>query len=230
MTKLLVSVRDAEEARSAWAGGADVIDVKEPANGSLGAADEATIAEIVQALEGKAVVSAALGELIEGRERGPSGLTYVKWGLAGAGADWRAQWQRRALGQTALPVVVGYADWQCAQAPNIREVVDFVCESQLGGVLLIDTHCKDATLHGHTPTLLDWLRLDDLEQYAQECRVAGVQLALAGSLGMEDLRTLYPLVPDWFAVRGLVCAEGRRTLGVDRARVAGVKRFLQELC
>ena len=36
MTKLLVSVRDAAEAIDALAGGADLIDVKEPLAGSLG--------------------------------------------------------------------------------------------------------------------------------------------------------------------------------------------------
>ena len=40
---LLVSVRSAAEALSALAGGADVIDVKEPNRGSLGAADDETI-------------------------------------------------------------------------------------------------------------------------------------------------------------------------------------------
>ena len=36
MTRLLVSVRSAEEAEIALAGGADVIDVKEPRRGALG--------------------------------------------------------------------------------------------------------------------------------------------------------------------------------------------------
>ena len=36
---LLVSVRSADEAIAALAGGADVIDVKEPNRGALGAAD-----------------------------------------------------------------------------------------------------------------------------------------------------------------------------------------------
>ena len=47
MTKLLVSVRSVAEARIALAGGVDLIDVKEPRRGSLGAADAGIIAEIV---------------------------------------------------------------------------------------------------------------------------------------------------------------------------------------
>jgi uncharacterized protein (UPF0264 family) len=62
---LLVSVRNELEALEALAGGADVIDVKEPTRGSLGAADASTIAEVVYAVNGRAIVTAALGELIE---------------------------------------------------------------------------------------------------------------------------------------------------------------------
>ncbi|HEY3395272.1 MAG TPA: (5-formylfuran-3-yl)methyl phosphate synthase [Lacipirellulaceae bacterium] len=62
---LLVSVRGAGEALEALAGGADVIDVKEPKRGSLGAADAPTIAEVVRAVNGRATVTAALGELME---------------------------------------------------------------------------------------------------------------------------------------------------------------------
>jgi (5-formylfuran-3-yl)methyl phosphate synthase len=45
--KLLVSVRNAHEARDALAGGCDILDVKEPANGSLGMADVGVIREVV---------------------------------------------------------------------------------------------------------------------------------------------------------------------------------------
>ncbi len=41
MTRLLVSVRSAAEAEIALSAGADLIDVKEPSRGSLGAADPA---------------------------------------------------------------------------------------------------------------------------------------------------------------------------------------------
>jgi len=61
--KLLVSVRDAAEARAALVGGADLIDVKEPSRGSLGRAEADTIAAVAHAVGGRTPVSAALGEL-----------------------------------------------------------------------------------------------------------------------------------------------------------------------
>ena len=44
--RLLVSVTDAAEARLAVAGGVDIVDVKNPAEGSLGAPSPAVIAAV----------------------------------------------------------------------------------------------------------------------------------------------------------------------------------------
>ena len=63
MPGLLVSVRSADEARAALAGGADVIDIKEPGRGPLGRADEATWRAVRAEVAGRVPVSAALGEL-----------------------------------------------------------------------------------------------------------------------------------------------------------------------
>src|SRR4051794_2290794 len=100
---LLVSVRSAAEALAALAGGADVIDVKEPKNGSLGAADDDTISAVVRAVNGRAPVSAALGELVDSigslnRSSGRMlvhGISLFKLGLAGSGAhdEWQTRWQ-----------------------------------------------------------------------------------------------------------------------------------------
>jgi hypothetical protein len=50
--QLLVSVRNADEAVEAFRGGADIIDVKEPLNGSLGRASTEAIASIAVAVSG----------------------------------------------------------------------------------------------------------------------------------------------------------------------------------
>ena len=63
MTGLLVSVRSAAEARAALLGGADLIDVKEPLRGSLGAADADRLREISEVVSGQLTLSAAWGEL-----------------------------------------------------------------------------------------------------------------------------------------------------------------------
>src|SRR4051794_5815895 len=99
MTRLLVSVRNKQEAALALAAGVDLIDIKEPRAGALGAADVRTIEDIVDLVNGRAPLSAALGELTQPLRlpaRLARELRYLKLGLAGAARkpDWRKLWNR----------------------------------------------------------------------------------------------------------------------------------------
>src|SRR5207237_9523523 len=60
--RLLVSVRGPLEARAALAGGADVIDAKDPACGALGAVSAERLAAIRRTVGAARPVSAALGD------------------------------------------------------------------------------------------------------------------------------------------------------------------------
>jgi len=229
MSGLLVSVRNAPEAETAVAGGATLIDVKEPARGSLGRADDMTIAAVVHAVAGRRPVSAALGELVD-KSSLPrcSGLAFVKWGLAGAARlDWRSDLDRRLRMAGPQTVLVAYADWQCAQAPPVADVVAFACERP-GSVVLIDTHCKDAAPLSlrRRPTLLDWLCVGDVVDVCRSCREAQVRVALAGSLGRVHIEALLPARPAWFAVRGAVCDDSDRTSTVELEKVRALTRVI----
>jgi uncharacterized protein (UPF0264 family) len=227
---LLVSVRSAEEAAAALRGGADLIDVKEPRRGSLGRADDATIAAVVARVAGRRPVSAALGELAEpdacGLPLSAPGLAFVKWGLAGAAAgDWLKQLGQRAAEVAAVApgcgvVAVAYADWQEVGAPPVAEVLAFARRRQ-GGVLLLDT-CRKAPRR----MLLDYLRVVELARLRQACAESGVLLALAGSLGPAEIAALLPVRPDWFAVRGAACVAGERGGVVAEERVRGLAALL----
>ena len=63
--QLLVSVANAIEARQALEGGADLIDAKDPSAGALGAVSLDALRQIRDAVSGRCVVSAALGDAIE---------------------------------------------------------------------------------------------------------------------------------------------------------------------
>src|SRR5699024_7424313 len=135
MTRLLVSVRSAEEAGSALAGGADVIDVKEPSRGALGAAEPSVWREIVRLVDGRAPVSVALGELRDFQAESADsdfasclrGVRWAKLGLAGCARlpDWGKRW-RAAIGslpEQVQSVAVIYADWRSADAPAPEAVL-----------------------------------------------------------------------------------------------------------
>lgn len=222
---LLISVRSAEEACAALLGGADLIDVKEPARGSLGRADDETISAVLQTVGGVCPVSAALGELLVTTSCPIAGLAFAKWGLAGAAtADWTAQFRaaiarRKQTDPECRPVVVAYADWTRAVAPSPNQVAPFA--GQANAALLIDTCIKDGS------TLLDWLPLAAVGRLVRNCRQAGTRIALAGSLGIREMRILAALQPDWLAVRSAACLDGRRDQRIDVGRVRQLAELLR---
>jgi uncharacterized protein (UPF0264 family) len=225
MTKLLVSVRNAEEALLACAGGADLIDVKEPTRGALGAADGKVIEAVVAAVAGRVPTSAALGELREGKQLPDAlarRLSYVKFGLAGCQSDavWPHRWQQTItlLPPGVMPVAVAYADWQSAAAPSPEDVLSAAREIHCGG-LLIDTFDKTrGPLEQHLP-------VQRIGRLIDAAHAAGMFAVLAGGLRSEDLPNLLALEPDYIGVRGAAC-RGSRTGILEQARVAALAATL----
>jgi uncharacterized protein (UPF0264 family) len=231
MTGLLVSVRNAHEAKAALAGGAALIDVKEPARGPLGRADDAVIAAVVREVAGRVPVSAALGELPAEPPRLPQGLRYLKFGLAGwAGRPWQAALRaidRRTRNETpgCRVVAAAYVDHVKARSPSVEEVFTFVHGADRlypDPVFLIDTWVKDGS------TLLEWTAEDEVVKLCQRARSVGVGTALAGSLGCAEIERLRRARPDWFAVRGAACKGRQRNAIVEESEVRRLVRLLSE--
>jgi uncharacterized protein (UPF0264 family) len=226
MTRLLVSVRSAAEAESALVGGADLIDVKEPLNGSLGRADNGVIAEVLRSIAGRRPVSAALGEWRQwdSRESLLDGLSYLKWGLSGLCDTVELVSAFRGL-QARLPsyrlVTVAYADWKRAAAPAPEVLCRMACEGRWGPYL-IDTWNKDGS------TLLDWLKVNEIEALVDRCHAAAIPIALAGSLGRREMQILAAVEADWLAVRGAVCVGRKRTATVDETAVRQLADWLHD--
>jgi len=219
MTGLLVSVRDAEEAQAALAGGADVIDVKEPRRGALGPAEPQTWREIQAAVGGRAITSAALGELLDDSvvslAQNAAGFHFAKIGLAGCHEEsgWIERWKRavRALPKGVCAVPVAYADWPRAQAPSPL-VALWLAGQSAARLLLVDTWDKSRG------SLIDVLSSQTLEEIAEGARQAGICLALAGSLDHAAIQHVMRLVPAYIGVRGAACSGGRNGT-IEMARV-----------
>lgn len=218
MTRLLVSVRSAAEARLALAGGADLIDVKEPIAGSLGAASAQVWREVVGTVAGVRPLSAALGEV---RDFQPGDLNaladyqFAKLGLAGCRglSDWIERW-RAALSTLpghVTPVAVAYADDHAAESPAPWEVARIGFE--LGcRALLIDTYYKS------NGGVFDVIGQAELRETFQQTRRLGMMVVLAGSLRLVRLQDALSLEPDFIAVRGAVC-QGNRENALDEQLV-----------
>src|SRR6266487_4188117 len=120
--RLLVSVRGPVEARAAVAGGADVVDAKDPARGALGAVRADRLAAIRRAVGAARPVSAALGDArddatVAAAAAAARGVAFVKLGFGGVTSASQAQRLARAARRgaaTTAVVLVAYADWRRA--------------------------------------------------------------------------------------------------------------------
>ncbi|MCA9092554.1 MAG: (5-formylfuran-3-yl)methyl phosphate synthase [Planctomycetaceae bacterium] len=215
--KLLVSVRNEVEAAKALSGGCDILDIKEPDRGSLGRSAPEIMEKIVQLTSNRVPVSAALGEFTDlfSHECIPSprsGLSYIKAGTAGLRnvPNWQSKLRSMNLGSRWVAVI--YADHADLAAPDPRELYDLACELGSAGIL-IDTCNK------HGGRLVDRMTQNELFKWRERTREAGLFLALAGSLRLEDLISVAEVSPDIVAVRGAVCHYGNRTGEVGESLV-----------
>ena len=222
---LLVSVRNREEALAAIEGGADIIDIKEPANGPLGAASATmrrTIAAACAERAPRALISAAAGELAErGSPSGweaVEGIAFHKLGLSGCvSLHWKASLEQWAAGLRdrewpSSLVPVAYADHPQAGSPPPLEVLGAARDLGID-LILVDTHDKSRA------TLRACMEDEAIARLIEEGRRRGVRVAFAGSLSRTDLLELAPLGALALGVRGAACADSRRDGAVSRERV-----------
>jgi uncharacterized protein (UPF0264 family) len=222
--ELLVSVRDIDEAAAAVAGGAGIIDGKEPAAGALGPVAPALLREIAS-ISRPRLVTAALGDATSEEDVERAAATYIRHGAAlikigFAGTPSRAHVEQllRAASRGAglrRVIAVAYADFALVAGPAPSEVLEAALLARVTGVLL-DTAVKDG------PGTLDLIAPPALKSLVDAAKRSGLIVAVAGKLGLEDLQRVEDLGADVAGVRGAAC-DGGRNGEVNVARV-------RELC
>lgn len=228
-TGLLVSVRDAAEASAAVAGGAAIVDVKEPASGPLGAASAASAAAAAAAVAGRVPWTLACGELAAGGAAAaavvaaavaalPSGTqppAAAKAGPAGLTLDaWRREFVAfaAALPAVTFPVAVAYADWRVAAAPPPNDLL--AAAAAVGcRILLVDTFDKAGA------GILDPDADVPLADWISAAHAAEMAVAVAGRIAAGDVGRAAALGADVVAVRSAACRGGRMGV-VERSLVA----------
>lgn len=211
MTRFLASVRDPAEAETVLAAGADIVDLKDPAQGALGAVAPATIEACVRRISGRASVSATVGDLPMEPEiickavaaTAALGVDDVKLGLTPGGDPETCFARLRALDLPAGLILVVFADAMPAFDP--------VEAARLAGArgLMLDTAGKG---EGALP---DHMSLAAIRAFAEAARGAGLMAGVAGSLKAAHVPPLLALKPDVIGFRGALCRDGLRNRGLD---------------
>lgn len=206
---LLVSVRDAREAAIVEPF-ADVVDVKDPTRGPLGAASPAVWNSVLATVNSKPV-SLALGDVEDWDDAVPpaipSQVAAVKLGPALDGSNQQLIDTRRRFDEASgrrLPwVAVLYAD-----RPHHRDVwIESAIEAGCVG-LLVDTADKAGR---RLPEI--WSEAV-FEALRHESSMAGLPLVLAGRLQLKDVAQLASFA-NLIGVRSAACAASNRQLGIS---------------
>jgi uncharacterized protein (UPF0264 family) len=242
--RLLVSVANAAETSAALAGGADVIDAKNPLAGALGAVSADALREIHATVAAACLVTAAIGDAADETEVeraagtfAGAGAALVKVGFAGITSASRVEMLIRAavrgvracngtwgppLGGTIRlrpdltgVVAVAYADAGRVAGLAAGAFVDVAARAGATGVLL-DTADKSG------PGLRGLMMPIALARWVAEAHDAGLLVALAGKLTADDLAFVRDAGADIAGVRGAAC-EGGRTGRVSSDRVARLR-------
>ena len=213
--QLLVSPSSILEAHNAV--DADIIDVKKPSEGSLGANFPWVIREIKSFA--KKPVSAAIGDFpykpgqasLAAYGAACAGADYVKIGLAFSGKS-QAREVIEAVTKAVkdefpekFVVIAGYSDYERMGSISPFDLSSLVADCG-ADFAMIDTGVKDGK---STFAFMDEAALG---RFTAQNKALGIGTALAGSLKFDDLDSLKRIDPEIIGVRGMVCGGDRNAI------------------
>jgi dihydroneopterin aldolase len=224
MTKMLASVTGPDEAEIALSGGADIIDLKDPKAGALGAVPTGTIRRTVSFVAGRRPVSAVCGDLpmqpetirARAEEIAAAGVDYVKVGFFPSDDAAACVAALAPLAGRTKLIAVLFADL----APDFELLPVFAKHGFHGA--MIDTAKKEKG------RLLDHMPPERIPAFVERARSLDLMVGLSGSLEAPDIPRLLPFAPDFLGFRGALCDASGRAGSIDAGAVAKIRELIPE--
>ena len=221
MTGMLASVNSVEEALLALTANVDIIDLKQPALGALGALETGLVKSIVAAIDNRCPVSATVGDLpmqpdvvySAVKDMAETGVDYIKIGFF-PGGDWQGTIEKLAtLPESMNLIAVLFADTQ----------PDFTVIDRLTGFkgVMLDTMNKN------NGSLSQVMTKTDIAQFVRLAKNRSMLCGLAGSLRLDDIAGLTPHQPDYLGFRGALCLDHNRTAQLNRSSIMQIKQAIE---
>ncbi len=216
--KLLVSPINVEEAKICKLGGADIIDVKNPKEGSLGANFPWMISAVKKAA-GSVPVSATIGDFnykpgtasLAALGAAVAGAEYIKVGLYDIQTGEQAMDMLSGIvrsvkdfDKTKKVVAAGYSDYRRINSISPFRLPSVGAEAGVD-IVMMDTGIKDGR------STFEFLTEQELTEFVSSAQDRGLQTALAGTIKFEDIASLKRISPDIIGVRGCVCGGDRNS-------------------
>ena len=229
MTGMLASVNSIEEATLVLSANVDIIDLKQPALGALGALETSLVKKIVAEIDGHCPVSATIGDLPMQPEiifhavktMAETGVDYIKIGFFPDG-DWQGTLEKLASLTHAEPapgrlislIAVLFADAQ----PDLG-IIASLKNAGFKGVMLDTMDKKNGSL---TQVMVK----TDIAQFVRLAKAHQLICGLAGSLRLEDIPELMPYQPDYLGFRGALCLQHNRTAQLNKPSIIQIKQAI----
>ena len=222
---MLASVSTVDEAGQALQAGADIIDLKSPAAGALGALAIQDVKTIVRHIARQRPVSATIGDLPmlpkiiadAVSTMATTGVDFIKIGLFPNGDQHGSiDALTESIDNGARLVAVLFAD----QNPDLA-LISTLAAAGFNGVMLDTMDKQKGTLRRVYPQAA-------LQAFVAEAKTMNLLCGLAGSLKQEDIGPLLELAPDYLGFRGALCHQNQRTNALDRAAVDRIRACILE--
>lgn len=225
MTGFLASIATLDEMEVARAGHADIVDLKDPTRGALGAWDIPAVQKAVTLWwswpDPKPMLSATIGDLplepepvFAAVERVASkGVPMIKLGMFPDGQTLETIDALVPIASKVELIAVYLAD----REPDFDLLPELAAAGFAGA--MIDT--ADKASGGVRRVMSD----EELGAFVKRASALGLKTGLAGSLRLGDIGALVTLGPDYLGFRGALCA-GARTGRMDPAAVMRVRTAL----
>ena len=224
MTGMLASVNSVEESLQALSANVDIIDLKQPSLGALGALETDLVKKIVTEIDGRCPISATVGDLPMQPEivyqavkaMAETGVDYVKIGFFPDG-DWLGTIEKLAtFPQSIALIAVLFADAQPDTA-----IINTLKNAGFKGVML-------DTMNKKNGSLTQVMTKTDIAQFVNLAKAHHLLCGLAGSLRLEDIPELMPYQPDYLGFRGALCLHHNRTSQLDKQAIIQIKQTISK--
>lgn len=234
---ILISVVRPGEVIEALSGGADIVDVKDPSRGSLGAPSRSLFELILHSLRSNAshklvATSVALGDnpkeklamelLPIAKEHAVNYVKVGSLGLKGVNEAVETYRSLRIRAENLRLVAVAYADFSVIQSLKPVEVLEAAYKSDYD-VFMIDTFVKNGK------STFDHLQVNEVTEIRKLVRDRGMLFALAGSLKLGHAELVYKVSPDIVGFRSAACDGGRVEGMVVKDKVRLLVRTFKQL-
>jgi uncharacterized protein (UPF0264 family) len=235
--KVLISIRSFEELIPAIEGGADIIDLKNPKEGSLGAPYPSLIKK-VRNYGNNFTLSVAIGDMpnLPGTAAQASygaaicGADIIKVGLYGPrsfkeGVNLLKSVVNAAkdINQDILVVGAGYADSKTFKGIDSIDIPE-ICKLAGADIAMLDTYSKNGK------KLFQFIDSEKLRKFVKKTHKNNLLAALAGSLKLEDMKKIDDIGADVIGFRGAACSGFDRKNGiVEINKVRKIVKLSQNL-